>query len=83
MPDQQRRSWHQPEVTNLSPDSYTAQKLVCMATDYARRQAKNSRNMRQLNICTSPRGATSSVLSRYASPNSLSGHGSHTSRQHG
>ena len=32
MPDQQRRSWHQPEVTNLPPDSYTAQKLVSIAT---------------------------------------------------
>ncbi|CAN9192721.1 unnamed protein product [Alternaria alternata] len=27
MPDQQRRSWHQPDVTNLPPDSYTSQKL--------------------------------------------------------
>jgi len=34
MPDQQRRSWHQPDVTNLPPDSYTAQRLVCMAADY-------------------------------------------------
>jgi len=33
MPDQQRRSWHQPDVTNLPPDSYTSQKLVCTATD--------------------------------------------------
>jgi hypothetical protein len=30
MPEQQRGSWQpQPEVANLSPDSYTAQKLVC------------------------------------------------------
>ncbi|KAF1835908.1 meiotically up-regulated gene 56 protein [Decorospora gaudefroyi] len=27
MPDPQRRSWHQPEIANLSPNSYTAQKL--------------------------------------------------------
>ncbi|KAI4630938.1 hypothetical protein J4E83_002464 [Alternaria metachromatica] len=27
MPDQQRRSWHQPDVTNLPPDSYTTQRL--------------------------------------------------------
>ncbi|KAI4649325.1 hypothetical protein J4E93_003641 [Alternaria ventricosa] len=27
MPDQQRRSWHQPDVTNLPPNSYTAQRL--------------------------------------------------------
>ncbi|CAE7027422.1 hypothetical protein HRS9139_00183 [Pyrenophora teres f. teres] len=27
MPDQQRRSWHQPEIPHLSPDSYTAQRL--------------------------------------------------------
>jgi hypothetical protein len=29
MPDQERRSWHhEPDIGDLSPDSYTAQKLV-------------------------------------------------------
>jgi hypothetical protein len=33
MPDQERRSWHhEPDIGGLSPDSYTAQKLVGIYT---------------------------------------------------
>lgn len=36
MPDPERRSWHhQPDIGDLSPDSYTAQKLVGSITAMA------------------------------------------------
>jgi hypothetical protein len=60
MPDQQ------PEVANLSPDSFTAQKLVCLQSLYSMLCVNCSSNMQRRNTCTSRRGATSSALYRYA-----------------
>jgi hypothetical protein len=79
MPDQQQPSWHhQPDIANLSPESYTAQKLVYIHTAHENEMfADRCSNMPRQSICTLPPGASSSVLSLYVPPLVLHAHDLH------
>lgn len=68
MSPQRPLSWHQqPDLHNLSPDSYTAQRLVnpC-GLQMIDSTADKPSNMPRQNISTSPRGASLLAPSPYA-----------------
>jgi hypothetical protein len=53
MTEQRPHSWHlQPDIANLSPDSFTAQKLVQVMYLYGPVCANKHSNMRRPSICT-------------------------------
>jgi hypothetical protein len=68
MPEQRPRSWHlQPDIANLAPESFTAQKLVSIRELCNRSSTDEHSNMLRQSTSTSPRGASSSGPSLYAS----------------
>jgi hypothetical protein len=72
MPEQRPRSWHlQPDIANLAPESFTAQKLVSICELCNRAGTDEHSNMRRPSTSTSPRGASSLGPSLYAFPHVL------------
>lgn len=69
MTDQRPHSWHlQPEIANLSPDSFTAQKLVHGIHPNRLSRANSRSNMRRPSISILRRGASSLAPYLYAHP---------------
>ena len=66
MSEARSQPWRrEPDIANLPPDSFTAQKLVCAIREAIECSADSCSNMQRQSICTSPRGASSSALSPY------------------
>lgn len=69
MPDQRPHSWHlQPDTANLSPDSFTAQKLVTTLNQEMLPHVDSYSNMLHLSISILHRGASSSGPYLYVHP---------------